>query len=148
MKIFLLLILFTSLYSIDEIKYLLARGFLGRFIDRFSVTFNRYEGIQAEYEKAPNRNDFEEEELKVKKIYNLTCEELDLPPLKELFKLFNKIDFPNETNWMDTKLFDVPIWHLYVDGKDYHSNRGTEFLRDFSDIVNLTNIKEYCINRY
>ena len=148
MKIFLLLALFTSLYSIDEIKYLLARGFLGRFIDRFSVTFNRYEGIQAEYEKAPNRNDFEEEELKVKKIYNLTCEELDLPPLKELFKLFNKIDFPNETNWMDTKLYDIPIWHLYVDGKDYHSNRGTEFLADFSYIVNLTNIKEYCIKRY
>ena len=148
MKIFLLLALFTSLYSIDEIKYLLARGFLGRFIDRFSVTFNRYEGIQAEYEKAPNRNDFEEEELKVKKIYNLTCEELDLPQLKELFKLFNKIDFPNETNWMDTKLFDVPIWHLYVDGKDYHSNRGTEFLAEFSYIVNLTNIKEYCIKRY
>ena len=148
-KIFLLLILFTSLYSIDEIKYLLARGFLGRFIDRFSVTFNRYEGIQAEYVKGPKINDFNDEQKNEgTKIYKLTCEELGLPPLKELFKLFNKIDFPNETNWMDTKLYDVPIWHLYVDGKDYHSNRGTEFLTEFSYIVNLTNIKEYCIKRY
>ena len=60
MKIFLLLILFTSLYSIDEIKYLLARGFLGRFIDRFSVRFNRFEGIQAEYVKGPKIKDFKD----------------------------------------------------------------------------------------
>ena len=149
MKNFLLLILFTSFYSIDEIKYSLTTGFLGRFIDRFSVRFNKYEGIQAEYEEAPIpiSVDFEEEP-KGKKVYNLTCEDLGLPSLKELFKLFNKIDFPNETNWVDTKTFDVPIWHLYVDDKDYHSNRGTKFLEEFSNIVNLTNIRRYCASRY
>ncbi len=71
-----------------------------------------------------------------------------MPPLKELFKLFNKIKFPEETNWMDTKLFDVPIWHLIVDDKDYYSNRGTDFLTKFLDLVNITNIKEYCKDRY
>ena len=150
-KIFILFVLFTSLCSIDEIKYVLNRGFLGRSMDRFLVRFNRQEGIQAEYEETPipGRNDFEEERKRIgKKLYNLTCEELGLPSLKELFKLFNKIDFPNETDWMDTGLFDVPVWYLYVDDKDYHSNVGTKFLEEFSNIVNLTNIRQYCVSRY
>ena len=150
MKIFLLLILFTSFYSIDEIKYSSTSGLFGRFNSRFSVRFNRSEGIQAEYEKGPVLIDLEEEEEEPKgiKVYNLTCEDLELPSLKELFKLFNKIDFPNETNWVDTKLLDAPVWHLYVDDKDYHSNRGTKFLEEFSYIVNLTNIRLYCSSRY
>ena len=71
-----------------------------------------------------------------------------MPSLKELFKLFNKINFPQETNWKDANLFDVPIWHLIVDDKDYFSNRGTDFLAEFAELVNLTNIKEYCKNNY
>ena len=145
-KIFLIFCIFSTLNSIDQITYRLPRGFLGRLIDSFSVTFNRVTGIQAEYLEA--RNQDPELEPKGKKIYNLTTDDLNLPSLKELFKLFNKIKFPNETNWMDTKLYDVPIWHLIVDDKDYHSNRGTDFLREFSEIVNLTNIKEYCKNNY
>ena len=146
-KFFLLFFLFSTFNSIDEIQYSLSRGFLGRFIDRFSVKFNRFTGIYAEYEEAKNRFK-EEEEAKGKKTYNITTEELGLPSIKELFKLFNKIKFPNETDLTDHNLFDVPIWYLYVDGKDYHSNRGTDFLGEFADIVNLTNIKEYCKNRY
>ena len=145
-KIFLIFCIFSALNSIDQIIYRLPRGFLGRLIDSFSVTFNRITGIQAEYLEA--RNQDPELEPKGKKVYNLTTDDLNLPSLKELFKLFNKIKFPNETNWMDTKLYDVPIWHLIVDDKDYHSNRGTDFLREFSEIVNLTNIKEYCKNNY
>ena len=145
-KIFLIFCIFSTLNSIDQITYRLPRGFLGRLIDSFSVTFNRITGIQAEYLEA--RNQDPELEPKGKKVYNLTTDDLNLPSLKELFKLFNKIKFPNETNWMDTKLYDVPIWHLIVDDKDYHSNRGTDFLREFSEIVNLTNIKEYCKNNY
>ena len=60
--------------------------------------------------------------------------------MKVLFKLFNNINFPDETNWKQ-QIYDVPIWHLIVDGKDYYSNVGTEFLQKFNDIVNLTNIK-------
>ena len=144
-KIILIFALLSSFNSIDEIKYSINRGFLGRLIDTFSVTFNRISGIQAEYSEA---NSFNIEESKGKKIYNLTTEELGLPSLKELFKLFNKIDFPEETDWMQPKLFDVPIWYLYVDDKDYHSNRGTEFLEEFAYIVNLTNIKKYCKDNY
>ena len=145
MKIILVLALLSCFCSIDEITYRLNRGFLGRFIDSFSVTFNRFSGIKAEYLEAPR---FNTEEAKGKKDYNLTCEDLGLPPLKELFKLFNKIKFPEETNWKDAKLFDVPIWHLIVDDKDYYSNRGTDFLTKFLDLVNITNIKEYCKDRY
>ena len=101
-KIFLIFGLFSALNSIDQIIYRLPRGFLGRLIDSFSVTFNRITGIQAEYLEA--RNQDPELEPKGKKIYNLTTDDLNLPSLKELFKLFNKIKFPNETNWMDTKL--------------------------------------------
>ena len=143
-NIVLLFVLFSSLNSIDEISYRLSRGRFGRLIDSFGVTFNRITGIQADYLEASQGLDT----VKGKKTYNLTSEDLGLPSLKELFKLFNKINFPNETNWMQPKLYDVPIWHLYVDDRDYHSNRGTEFLTQFSNIVNLTNIKEYCKSRY
>ena len=146
LTIFLIFALFSCFNSIDEIKYSLSRGFLGRLIDRFSVTFNRLSGIQAVYMEVNRLNP--EENAKGEKVYNLTTEELGLPSLKELFKLFNKINFPEETNWKDNKLFDVPIWYLYVDGKGYYSNRGTEFMQEFANIVNLTNIKEYCMSKY
>ena len=147
MKIFLILILFSSLYSIDEIKYSIVVGALSRVTDSFSVRFNKKEGIKAEYEQL--RNDFDiSQKRKGKKLYNLTCEELGLPSLKTLFKQFDKIKFPNETNWTIEGLFDVPTWNLYVDDKHYYSNGRTEFLEDFSNIVNLTNIKRYCISKY
>ena len=85
---------------------------------------------------------------KGKKIYNFTTEELGLPNLKELFKQFNKIDFPNETNWVDKQLFDVPYWHLIVDGKDYYSNVGTYFMDKFQEIVNIYEIYNYCKQNY
>lgn len=138
LSIFLIFALFSCFNSVDEIKYRLTTVNTFRFIDRFTVTFNSLSGIQAEYLETG----------KSPKAYNLTTEELGLPSLKELFKLFNKINFPEQTDWRDKNLFDVPYWHLYVDGKDYTSNRGTEFLSQFSNIVNLTNIKEYCKSRY
>ena len=138
--ILIIFILFLSIKSIEQIEYRLSRGFLGRFIDSFSVKFNRLTGIQAQYSEERNNT-------RRKETYNITNDELGLPPLKELFKLFNKINFPNETNWMQ-QIFDVPIWHLIVDEKDYYSNIETEFLDKFNDIINLTNIKEYCKKRY
>ena len=141
----LVLILFSCFNSIDEIKYRLSRGRFGKLIDSFTVTFNKNTGIQAEYLEGTKDST---DTLKGKKTYELTTEDLGLPSLKELFKLFNKIDFPEETNWMEPKLFDVPIWHLYVDDKDYHSNKKTDFLEEFSKIVNLDDIKEYCASNY
>ena len=140
-KIVLIFAVFSSFNSIDEIKY----SFYKRFIESFSVTFNKISGIQAEYLKI---HFFDEGISKGTKIYNLTTEELGLPSLKELFKLFNKIDFPEETDWTDESLVDVPFWNLYVDEKRYYSNVGTEFLEEFDNIVNLNNIYEYCKKNY
>ena len=146
-KFFLLFILFSSLNSIEEIEYILNRVFLGRFIDRFSVKFNRLKGVTAELEEGP-KIDIGEKVGKGNKIYNLTTEELGLPSIKELFKQFNKIKFPNETDWVDHQLFDVPIWELIVDGKIYRSNVGTEFLDKFNELVRFGKIHDYCKERY
>ena len=144
MKIFLVLALFSSFYSIDEITYhKKIGGYIRRFSDEFKVTFNRYSGIKAEYLLPPYRI-----HSKGRKYYNLTCEELGLPSLKELFKLFDKINFPEETNWKDSRFFDLPFWHLYVDKKDYYSNGRPDFLKRFDEIVNIKKIKEYCKKKY
>ena len=146
-QIIFIFLLFSSLNSIEEIEYRIVHAFIGRVIDRFSVKFNRVNGIKAEYEEMENNNDIGNIS-KGKKIYNITNEELGLPNIKELFKLFNKINFPNETNWVDNRLFDVPYWHLIVDGKDYYSNVGTEFMSKFQEIVNVYDIMDYCKENY
>ena len=144
-NIILVIFLFSSIYSIDEIRYRVSRGNFGRLVESFTVTFNKETGITAEYLEGPKDGG---DTVKGKKKYDLTTEDLGLPSLKELFKLFNKIDFPEETDWMEPKLLDAPIWHLYVDDKDYHSNKKTDFLEEFSKIVNLDDIKEYCASNY
>ena len=149
-NIFLIFLLFSLFNSIDEIEYRIVNGFLGRVFDSFSVKFNRMEGIIAEYEEMGDIVDDMDNmpKSKGKKIYNFTTEELGLPNLKELFKQFNKIDFPNETNWVDKQLFDVPYWHLIVDGKDYYSNVGTDFMTKFQKIINIYDIMNYCKDHY
>ena len=67
--------------------------------------------------------------------------------MKELFKNFNKINFPNETDWAEM-IFDVFDWHLIVDGKDYYSNVRTEFYDKFDDLVDINHIREYVENLY
>ena len=147
MKIFIIFLLFLSLNTFDEIEYKIVHHFIGRVLDRFSVKFNKITGIKAEYEEM--EDDFElEAKSKGKKIYNLTSEELGLSTIKELFKQFNKISFPEETNWVDKTLFDIPIWHLIVDGKDYYSNVGTDFMDEFNKIINIYDIMKYCKDNY
>ena len=147
LKIFFIFLLFSTFNSLEEIVYSRAVGFIGRVFDRFSVAFNKKNGIKAEYEKVGDFGDIDYKP-KGKKIYNLTNEEFGLPNMKELFKLFEKIDFPEKTDWMDETLFDVPIWHLIVDGKDYYSNVGTEFLSKIEEIVDVNEIKSYCSKNY
>ena len=144
-KIILIFLTFSLFNSIEEIEYRKVNAFIGRILNVFSVKFNRIKGIRAEYEEMEN---IMGKISKGKKIYNFTNEELGLPNMKELFKQFNKIDFPEETNWVDTKLFDVPYWHLIVDGKDYYSNVGTEFMNKFQEIVNVYEIFNYCKENY
>ena len=50
MNFFLIFLLFSSLNCLDEIEYRITRGFIGRILDRFSLKFNRINGIIAEYE--------------------------------------------------------------------------------------------------
>ena len=147
-KIFLIFLLFSLFYSIDEIEYRRVTAFIGRILNIFSLKFNRINGITAEYEEMEKDIISIDNISKGKKIYNFTTEELGLPNLKELFKQFNKINFPNETNWVDKQLFDVPYWHLIVDGKDYYSNVDTEFMDKFVDITNLYDIMDYCKKNY
>ena len=147
-KIFLIFLLFSLFYSIDEIEYRRVTAFIGRILNIFSLKFNRINGITAEYEEMEKDVITIENISKGKKIYNFTTEELGLPNLKELFKQFNKINFPNETNWVDKQLFDVPYWHLIVDGKDYYSNVGTYFMDKFQEIVNIYEIYNYCKQNY
>ena len=147
-KIFLIFLLFSLFYSIDEIEYRRVTAFIGRILNIFSLKFNRINGITAEYEEMEKDIISIDNISKGKKIYNFTTEELGLPNLKELFKQFNKINFPNETNWVDKQLFDVPYWHLIVDGKDYYSNVGTYFMDKCQEIVNIYEIYNYCKQNY
>ena len=152
MKIFIIFLLFFSLNCIEEIEYRIVHRIIARVLDKFSVKFNKTTGITAEYEEYTSINEIDETlegpTSKGKKLYNLTSEDLGLPSLKDLFKLFNKISFPEETNWTDKFLYDIPIWHLIVDGKDYYSNVGTEFKAKFNEIVNVYNIMTYCKDNY
>ena len=148
MNLVLIFLLFSSLNCLDEIEYRITRGFIGRILDRFSLKLNRLNGITAEYEAMQSGPEVPINQSKGKKKYNLTTEELGLPTLKELFKLFSKIDFPEETDWSYHRLFDVPFWHLLVDGKDYYSNFGAEFMTKFQEIIDLYTIKDYIVKKY
>ena len=149
MKIFIIFLLFFSLNCIEEIEYRIEYHLFGRVLDKFSVKFNKTTGITAEYEEYTSIDEpFETPASKGIKLYNLTSEVLGLPSLKDLFKLFNKISFPERKNWVDRLLCDAPIWHLIVDGNDYYSNDGTEFKDKFNEIVNINNIMKYCKDNY
>ena len=150
MKIFLIFFLFSLFNSIDEIEYRKENGLLARVSSSFSVKFKRIEGIRAEYEETGSLIDDINNiaKPKGKKVFNLTTEELGLPSLKELFKKLNKIYFPEKTDWSDKFLLDVPYWHLIVDGKDYYSNKGTDFLSEFQKIINISDITSYCKKKY
>ena len=122
----------------------------------FSVKFIKDQGIEALYQKGkvvmeidPNTFSFVEktgnEGLKV---FKLTSEELSLASINELFQNFDKIIFPEETNFSSALYPDFPIWHIIVDGKDYQSNVNTEFYDKINELVNIKHIQEYVIKKY
>ena len=152
-KIFLFILSLSSIISLNnlnEIEYYSERFYrLTHTKSIFSVKFNKKEGIQAKLHDIKeayyeNYSIFEDYKLK---IYNFTNEELGIMPMKELFKNFNKINFPDETDWAEM-IFDVFDWHLIVDGKDYYSNVRTEFYDDFDNLVNINHIREYVEKLY
>ena len=152
-QIFLFILSLSSIISLNnfnEIEYYTERFYrLTHTKSKFSVKFSKKEGIQAKLHDIKeayyeNYTIFEDYKLK---IYNFTNEELGIMPMKELFKNFNKINFPNETDWSEM-IFDVFDWHLIVDGKDYYSNVRTEFYDDFDKLVNINHIREYVEKLY
>ena len=121
----------------------------------FSIVFKRESGIRANYEKGKLDYEIDPETLSLKekvttnqlKSFRLSNEELGLMESKELFKNFDKIEFPEETDFTTALYPDFPIWHIIVDGKEYKSNVDTDFSKKLDDLINIRKIKEYVINK-
>ena len=121
----------------------------------FSIVFRRQSGIRAIYEKGKLEYEIDPETMSLKEkvtnnkynSFKLSNEELGLMDTKELFKNFDKIEFPEETDFTSALYPDFPIWHIIVDGKDYQSNVDTDFSKKLDDLINIRKIKEYVINK-
>ena len=121
----------------------------------FSIKFYK-DKIKAQYQKGkakfeidPNTFSFVDKTgTEGLKTFELSNEELGLKNNEELFKDFNKIKFPEETDFRNAQFPDFPIWHILVNGKDYQGNVDTEFYNKFNDIVNIKKIEEYVIKKY
>ena len=117
----------------------------------FSVKFIRDKGIQAKYQEGiaefsidPDNFDLIDETGDEGLVtLELTNEELGLNPIDKLFDKFDKIEFPEETDFTDSMFPDFPIWHIIVDGTDYKSNVNTDFYDEINEIVNIKKIKKH-----
>ena len=120
-----------------------------------SIVFKRDNGIRASYEKGKLEYEIDPETMSLKEkvtdnklqSFRLSNEELGLMEDKELFKNFDKIEFPEETDFTSALYPDFTIWHIIVDGKDYKSNVETDFYKKFDNLINIRKIKEYVINQ-
>lgn len=145
MKSLFLIILFIFSFietkEINQITYKKNTGFLGRLMNSFMFRITREKGIYAEYKNYA-------EEYGPLKTYYIKNEDLGIIPTELLFKEFEKIDWPEQTDWSDHQLFDVPYWSLIVDDVTYYSNVGTDFLEKFNKLVDIRNIYDYCVENY
>ena len=147
----------SSLERIQEIEYMeKVTSKYNKNFTYFSIKFDRKEGIIAKYQRGIINFEIDGENMEIidltgdegLKTFELTNEELGLKQNKELFKNFDKIEFPEETDFINTKIFGYPEWHLIVDGKDYKSNVKPEFYNEFNDLVNIKEVRDYVINLY
>ena len=160
LKIILTILIFSFISSQQSFKEIEYRQKIVSKYDKhftlFSLKFIRDKGIQAQYQKGISKIEFDpdtslfvdktgDEGLKT---FELTNEELGLEQTKELFKSFDKIEFPEETEFINSMFIDFPEWHLIVDGKDYKSNVKPEFYNEFNDLVNIKEVRDYVINLY
>ena len=124
----------------------------------FSVKFSKKEKdkIKLQYQKGKAKFEIDPNTFSLidktgtegLKIFEIPNEELGLKKNEELFKYFNEIIFPDETDFRNGQFPDFPIWHIIVDGKDYQGNVDTEFYKKFNNIVNIKQIEEYVIKKY
>ena len=160
LKIILSILVFSFISSQQSFKEIEYRQKIVSKYDKqftlFSVKFIRDKGIQAQYQKGISKIEFDpdtssfvdktgDEGLKT---FELTNEELDLKPINELFEEFDKIEFPEETNFSSSLFPDFPIWHIIVDGKDYQSNINTDFYDKFNELVQIKKIEKHVIKKY
>ena len=149
---FILLILSLSLIkssnNYNEIEYISNIYYrMSNTFSKFSVKFNKNNGIQANFHET--KPIYYGDSLDVMNIidykpktYNFTNEELGIMPMKELFKNFNKITFPEENDCSRCPT-DIPFWHLLIDGKDYYANKATDYTEKVDNLVHLDNIRDY-----
>ena len=153
----LLLSFINTKKNIKEIEY--RQKVISKYTKTFtfiSIKFNKESGIVAQYQTGLDKFEIDPETLEIidkngdegLKTFELTNEELGLKPNKELFKNFDKIEFPEETDYINSVFWDFPQWHLIVDGKDYKFNVNPDFYIQFNDLVNIKNIKDYVIKLY
>ena len=109
----------------------------------------QYQKAKAKFEIDPNTFSFVDKTGNDGlKNFDLKYEELGFAKDEDLFKKFDEIVFPEETDFRTAQFPDFPIWHIIVDGKDYQGNVNTEFYDKFNNIVNIKKIEEYVINKY
>ena len=158
-KIFLTIlsfILMTSQKSYKEIEY--RQRIISKYdksFTLFSVKFTRDKGIQAQYQEGTAKFEIDPNTFSLidktgtegLKTFDLTSEELGLKSINELFAAFDKIEFPEETNFSSAMYPDFPIWHIIVDGKDYQSNINTEFYDKINELINIKRIQEYVVKK-
>ena len=158
-KVFLTILSFTFMAGkYKEIEY--RQKIVSKYNKSFTLISFKFirdkKGVQAQYQKGkvvheidPNTFSFiDKTSNEGLKNYELTNEELGLASTEELFKSFDKIDFPEQTNFSNAMFPDFPIWHIIVDGKDYQSNVNTEFYDKINELINIKKIEEYVRNKY
>ena len=160
LKIILSILVFSFICSQEPIKEIEYRQKIISKYDKkftlFSVKFIREKGIQALYQEGVSKIEIDPDTLNVvDKVGNeglltfeLTTEELGLKPINELFEGFDEIEFPEETDFTSSMFPDFPIWHIIVDGKDYQSNKNTDFYDKFNELVQIKKTEKHITKMY
>ena len=158
-KIFLTLVISSFLYSniiskkVEEVEYKLSVHTLDRLESKIDIKVNRIKGITAEYQEFHHElfNTVDNKERKKNKLkkYEIKCEDIGISSIDDLFKVIDKIEFPEKTNHINRMIADAPIWSIIVDGKKYYGNSSSpSFYKEIMENAKFIDIMEFCIEHY
>ena len=120
-----------------------------KFSRKNEKIISQYQKCKAKFEIDPNTFSFVDKTgTEGLKEFELSYGELGLEKNEVLFKKFDSIEFPEETDFRTAQFPDFPIWHIIVDGKDYQGNVNTEFYNKFDNLINIKKVEEYIIKKY
>ena len=120
-----------------------------KFSRKNEKIISKYQKCKAKFEIDPNTFSFVDKTgTEGLKEFELSYGELGLEKKEELFKKFNLMEFPGETDFRNAQFPDFPIWHIIIDGKDYQGNVNTEFYNKFDNLINIKKVEEYIIKKY